>query len=203
MILECPHCHATVLARAGECPSCRKRVDDLSGTDPTRTALRIREGAPLPAHCALCDAPSTRLATVRRVARSGMPVEARVFLGAVGLIFGVVPVAILIATGRLQGLIPVLALPFYLLLVFIFFGIMTGFLWPFVIALLAAGFAASSSRPRGAPAFVRNRRPVRVHVPLCDRCRGRALEPISVDTEALAMTFLVDRSFAERAARAT
>ena len=191
----------TVLALAGECPSCRKRVDDLSGTDPTRTALRISEGAPLPAHCALCDAPATRAVSVRRVARSGMPVEARRILGAIAFIFGVAPLAIAIAKRGpgcglhvlLTALGTVCALVFWLL----YLGAVTGFLWP-VLAIIAAA-AASSSRRRGTPARLRARRPVRVDVPLCGRCRRSALEPIAVDTEAYAMTFLVDRRFAERA----
>jgi hypothetical protein len=197
MILECPHCHMIVLALAGECPSCRKRVDDLSGTDPTRTALRIREGTQLPARCALCDAPATRAVSVRRVARSGMPLEAGVLVGVLTFLFAfallALPVAKGVHEGWTQGLLAfIVYLPCVLLgLLLCFLFIFGGFMWPVLVALAAV---------HAVPARLRSRRPVRVLVPLCGRCRRSALDPIAVDTEACAMTFLVDRRFAERAA---
>ena len=40
MIIKCPHCYTWVIpADDGECPACRKNVNELSGTDPKRTLM--------------------------------------------------------------------------------------------------------------------------------------------------------------------
>jgi hypothetical protein len=69
VISECPHCHSAVLlSPAGECPACRKNVNDLAGTDPNVTRVTIDSRLPLPSHCIICGT-STRRTLLRTISR--------------------------------------------------------------------------------------------------------------------------------------
>lgn len=197
MIIECPHCYLTVCAARGICPACRKPVYELAGTDPTRTIVKIHEGDRLPGRCALCDGPATQLARIDRVSRWGLPKEARVFLGVLAL--AVAPFALLAVVALSVMFAAALLCVLWLLLLL---AVLLGSNLPH-IASLSWLVARRLPRSGGAPPPIRrdehrSRRPVRLWVPLCSRCDRGALEPTAVDTERHAMTFLVDRRFAER-----
>src|SRR5262245_23052765 len=60
--VECPHCYTTVLPSvAGKCPAC---LENVRGKISRFTAVDIEQDAKLPNRCYLCDAETTRFATV-------------------------------------------------------------------------------------------------------------------------------------------
>jgi len=67
MPMECPHCHTVVFPMDdGQCPACRKNVNDRQGIDPTRSSLSISMADKMPAMCYHCGQATDRFVYVAR-----------------------------------------------------------------------------------------------------------------------------------------
>lgn len=63
-VLSCPSCHARVFTSAeGECPSCRKNVNEV--IDDGRRSITVRDGRDLPGVCAQCGETCKRRVRLR------------------------------------------------------------------------------------------------------------------------------------------
>lgn len=67
MILECPHCHLTVMPLGdGECPACHNNTQETAGANPNATLLYVSEATKFPAACCSCNRPTDSLVRVTR-----------------------------------------------------------------------------------------------------------------------------------------
>ncbi len=70
MIIECPHCHRTVIPRNyGECPACHKNAEDSRNADVTSTLLFITEATKFPDACCTCNAHTENRIKIHRSGR--------------------------------------------------------------------------------------------------------------------------------------
>lgn len=66
MIVECPHCYNRVMAGPdGECPSCRRNVNDKTATDASMSSVYIAHLADVPPVCCGCGRRTDRYVKVR------------------------------------------------------------------------------------------------------------------------------------------
>lgn len=92
-LVECPHCFTRVVAKPdGRCRVCKLDTEDVRGTDPSRTSIRIVQGADLPPVCCQCGESTRRWVRIcsKRPGRHELPGLAQAaILGCLSLGIGV------------------------------------------------------------------------------------------------------------------